>query len=256
LDKTFPKGLSDLISVQSNLKVFTVFVYCYENFTEILPSLTNLPKDLIKLELYGGKLSLPLSFIAKFANLRDLVLSFSVHIQDFDLLRHVTFPRLRTLKVNHDHPTHGHLIKFLENNGQEFKRDLSSEHQQLIKLDHSQVLSQIETLCTIFLHGEMETLKVIFDHCQQLESVKVWCCKYYFLNEPDLLQLVASHSPKMFRELKLYYAYEANSEVSPNDLDSFFKSWANRIPRKSFSLIIISSKLKVRKENVEMIGNH
>ena len=45
LDKTFPKGLSDLISVQSNLKVFTVFVYCYENFTEILPSLTNLPKD-------------------------------------------------------------------------------------------------------------------------------------------------------------------------------------------------------------------
>ena len=77
----------------------------------------------------------------------------------------------------------------------------------------------------------MALLKTLFDSCQYLEGIVTWF-------EKGLLDVVAKHSPKNFHELKLH-----DPELSPEDLESFFISWGNRISKKSISLIFISSNI-------------
>src|SRR5205807_2691046 len=82
--------------------------------------------------------------------------------------------------------------------------------------------------------NEIETLKVIFNSCRYLESIKVWCCGGDYLNEKELFDALVKYSPKNFYELKLSYSVE--SELFPEELESFFKSWSNRISQKPLSL--------------------
>ena len=58
----------------------------------------------------------------------------------------------------------------------------------------------------MFKKDELETLKMIFDGCQKLESMKFWCHdNERFLNKNEMFEVIAKHSPKAFHELKLYY---------------------------------------------------
>ena len=89
--------LSGLISVQRNLKHLIILVYynC-EYLAEIISSLTNLSNTLIKLDIdidLDIENHLPLSFISKFTNLQEFVLSFNYHDEYFKHLQHVTFPQ-------------------------------------------------------------------------------------------------------------------------------------------------------------------
>ncbi|RIA84601.1 hypothetical protein C1645_832026 [Glomus cerebriforme] len=103
----------------------------------------------------------------------------------------------------------------------------------------------------------MITLKIIFNSCQYLESIKIWCGKR-FLNEKEVLKTVVKYSPKNFYELKLYNV--SNSELLPKDLESFFISWKNRIPKKSFSLKIVKHRrcnsLELNEENMKIIEKY
>jgi len=95
----------------------------------------------------------------------------------------------------------------------------------------------LRNLFTIFRKDELETLKMILNNCQYLESIEVWCGNEY-LNEGKLFEFIAKHSPKNFFELKIYYVIYTKSETSQEELEDFFISWGNRTPLKPLSFII------------------
>src|SRR5438045_2743122 len=92
-EKVIANGLAELISAQKNLKYLEMSQHGNgEDLTFIIPSLTKHPNTLIKLDL--EKLNIPLSFIAKFTNLQELVLLLYYYFSfnDFKALQYVTFP--------------------------------------------------------------------------------------------------------------------------------------------------------------------
>ncbi|RIA84949.1 hypothetical protein C1645_879613 [Glomus cerebriforme] len=121
--KVISNGITDLISVQQNLK----YLYIMQSFEcislkDIIPTLTNLPNNLIKLDLYGRRHYIPLSFITKFTNLRELVLSFyNEAFRDFNKLQYVSFPNLKILRFEYEYPEIDILIQFLKINGNNLK---------------------------------------------------------------------------------------------------------------------------------------
>ena len=103
-------------------------------------------------------------------------------------------------------------------------------------------------MSTAFRNGEIETLKMIFDGCQRLERIGISYGANYF-NESELLEVIANHSPKKFHEIKLDQLVLSPKEISLNELEPIFKSWARRQSQKPLSLVIMdrSNKLKVKK---------
>jgi len=95
----------------------------------------------------------------------------------------------------------------------------------------------LKSLCNRLKYNEIEALKVIFNSCQQLETIGVWCGEHY-LNEVELLEVVVKYSPKNFYELKINYI--GHTELSPDELEPIFTGWANCRPQKSLSEEIIS----------------
>ena len=51
-----PDGVADIISIQRNLKYLSIFNYYSkgENLLKIIPSIANIPNNLIKLHIVGG----------------------------------------------------------------------------------------------------------------------------------------------------------------------------------------------------------
>ena len=101
-------------------------------------------------------------------------------------------------------------------------------------------------------------MKTIFNNCQYLESIQVWCTGN-FLNEKEMLDVVAKFSPKYFYELKIFN--DRPSELLSEDLESFFISWKSRIPKKSLDLIIIKFDYKdegldTNEENMKVIEKY
>ena len=105
--KVISNGLADLISVQQNLKHLHIIHYNCEHLTvDIINSLAKLPNTLIKLEIYGEKLYIPLSFISNLTRLQTMILSHDCWypFDDFVKLQHVTFSQLQVLKFQYEHP--------------------------------------------------------------------------------------------------------------------------------------------------------
>ncbi|RIA99725.1 hypothetical protein C1645_746535, partial [Glomus cerebriforme] len=249
-------GMTDLISGQQNLKYLQINErYDCEDLTDIIPLLLKLPNTLIKLELRDGY-HIPLSFISKLTNLKELVISIEydasedfIHpFNDFNELQYVTFSQLQILKFPFSCPRYEYLIKFLEINGKYLKEFHVSDHcDNSLNLSISKFCPNLKSLCTQFMNNEMETAKLIFNNCKQLEDIEIWCSDS-LLSEKILLNTVAEFSPKNLCELK--YVRNVIPELSPDDLESFFISWANRIPKKSLSLIIVNYYEHYDKEEV------
>ena len=140
-------------------------------------------------------------FIAKFINLQELVLSFdySINFEDFIKLQDVSFPQLRILKFPHQCLNNEYLTKFLENNGNNLKELYLGNANDSLNLAIVKFCSKLNSLYTIFYDNEMETLKLILNGCQELESIEVWGGGYY-LNEVKLLEVVIEYLPKKFYE--------------------------------------------------------
>src|ERR1051325_3231988 len=114
------RRIADLISVQQNLKYLCIIQYaCKYLTTDIINSLAKLPNTLIELNLYGGELYIPFSFIAKLTRLQKMRLSYENPnvFEDFITLQYVAFSQLRVLKFQYKSPRNELLVKFLEING-------------------------------------------------------------------------------------------------------------------------------------------
>src|SRR5262249_54740752 len=105
---------------------------------------------------------------------------------------------------------------------------------------------------------DYETLKMIFDNCQYLESLK------FSLNKKDTLKVIAEYSPKNFCELELklqgsyhYYSQDKLESLLPEELESFFISWKNRASQKLLSLTVVGrTDLVTGSENMKMIERY
>jgi len=77
------------------------------------------------------------------------------------------------------------------------------------------------------------------------------------LSEKEILEVIVKHSPKNLHELKLCYTHYMKSGL----LISFLTRWANRIPQKSLSLMILiptyeSSTLGLVDESMEVVEKY
>jgi hypothetical protein len=188
----------------------------------------NLPNTLIELNLYGEEPYIPLSFIARLTNLQKMILSFDnqSHFEEFKTLQYVNFSQLQDLKFECQYPRNELLIKFLENNGKnlrEFYVDNSTDNS--LNLAVAKFCPNLRKLFIGYEINdiELQTLKLILKNCQYLERIKIqWDDSY--LRENDLLH-----------ELRLSYTSNG-SDLLPEELESFFISWKDRIP---LSLILV-----------------
>jgi len=190
-----------------------------------------------KLSYYEDKYFMPLSFIAKFIHLRELVFSFSSTkgFKDFENLQHTTFSRLKILKLEYRSPKYEQLSKFLENNGKNLEELYIEEDHHLLRFAIPQFCPNLKFLYARFM--EDEGLQFVMNHCRRLEGVKVYC-SHGFLDEFDLLKTIVEDSPQSFREVKICYTSFPETELNPSDLEFFFTGWKNRVPRRSLSLVI------------------
>ncbi|PKK62316.1 hypothetical protein RhiirC2_855758 [Rhizophagus irregularis] len=191
--------LKELISSQNNLKKLSLSAF-EKSWADIIPAITKHSHTITKLQLYGGNEELPLSFISLFSNLQEFLFSF------FDGTGFEDFRMLQYIKFS---------------------------KLQVLKIPYQCPNPQYMMK---FLENNGKNLK----NCQYLVSIKIWCGKGYFsefLSEKEVLEIVAKYSPNNFCELKIYNI--SKSDLSPDDLESFFISWEERTPKKLLLIIII-----------------
>ncbi|PKC12324.1 hypothetical protein RhiirA5_411988 [Rhizophagus irregularis] len=273
LNITFEKvnsdGLSNLISVQKNLKCLGLkqqAQYRGDNkVNDIIPLLTSKHYDtLIKLNL-SGNYDVSLLFVAEFKNLQELELSFDYYdFEDFERLQYVTFPNLQILKIPFIFVSYELLITFLKNNGNNLREFYIGDGEgnysdNSLNLVIAKFCPKLRKLSTGFKNDEIETLQMILKSCIYLESIKIWCGGEY-LSEKEALESVVKYSHENLCEIILYHQYYTQSELLPDELESFFTNWIHRKP-KSISLIIIkdesfSFSLDTDEKNMEIIKRY
>jgi hypothetical protein len=205
-----------------------------------------------------------LSFIAKFTHLQELTLSFRYKVDlDFSTLQNAIFPQLQILKFQYEYPKHELLIKFLENNGNNLKEFYVKNNGNLLNLAIAEFCPNLRKISTRCETNELEALKKIFNSCQYLESIKIWVGNFdlNYLGENNLLETIAEYSPRNVNELILCYDFEAQLELLPEELESFFISWSNRVPQKLLSFIIVCNDFSVstlvdNDENMQVIEKY
>jgi hypothetical protein len=222
------------ISVQRNLKCFDLTLchdLTFNELTSIIPSLilTKLPNTLIKLKIRNLKrISFSLTFIANFLNMQELELLFinDECFGEFEKLQYAIFPQLlKVLRIPDFYPKNGLLITFLENNGKNLEEIYISDNvvrsDSSINLAISKFCSNLKKLSIGIKHNELETLKIIFNNCKNLESIKIWCGKDY-LSEKEALEAFAKYSQNIHELILSYQQYEVRSKLLPEELESFF----------------------------------
>ncbi|EXX75449.1 uncharacterized protein OCT59_005009 [Rhizophagus irregularis] len=242
-ERIISSGIADLISVQRNLKWFIIRL-CYDLTVDGLSIFSSLmskiPNTLIKLDVYGDN-HFSLSLIANLSNLQELKLSFDCdeYFVDFEKLQYVNFPHLQVLTIPDAYPKNGLLIKFLENNGKNLKEIYISETKGC---DDNSLNLAIAKFCPNLKKisvgiKKLETLKIIFHSCKNLESIKIWC-GWEFLSIKEALEAFAKYSQNTY-ELILFHEFTERFKLVPEELESAFMKWTDREPQKSFSLVVI-----------------
>ncbi|RIA84328.1 hypothetical protein C1645_832442 [Glomus cerebriforme] len=248
--KHFPSELKELISLQKNLKNLTLFIHDEEDWKNIISVLMKHSNTLRKLYLYSN-IYLPLSFLASFLNLQEIKLSFKLLFDSFEL-QHATFPKLKILKIPHICFRSEYIMTFLENNGKNLEVIYFPKHNNALSLTIAELCPNLRKLFIVFNENELDILRIIFDNCQYLESLKIWRGDNLFLRGKDLLEIIAFHSPKNFYELKIINDH-SNLGLFLEDLDTFFLNWKNRISKKQINLIIIDKHYYNRFNTIKLI---
>ncbi|RIA96290.1 hypothetical protein C1645_815608 [Glomus cerebriforme] len=255
-EKSIPIGLVDLINSQNNLKCFSLKrlpeygqydEYVSDVYTaEILPSLTNHSDTLKTLHLHGEVNYDSSSFITKFTNLQELDLSLEYeNAEYFKELQYHTFPHLKSLHFNC--PKVEILINFLKINGKTLNNFYVDKYDESLYFAIAKYCPNLKSLDIVVCEGE--SLKAIFTNCIQLESMYV---ELYYSGK-ELLEIVARYSPKNFHELN-FTSY--NTEILPDDYESFFTSWKDRVPLKSISFRISDVMSYSDEENEEIMEKY
>ncbi|GBB88833.1 hypothetical protein RclHR1_15440004 [Rhizophagus clarus] len=241
-----PIELVDFISAQKRLKCLNINVYHVR--TDLITLLMKkIPNTLTKFNLYGISHNIPLLFMNNFTDLQELHLELyhSRWFNNFEILQYTYFSKLQILKLKYALPKSELLIKFLEINGKNLREIYLCESGgyndnpvNLTNLAIAKFCPILRKLSTGIKSKELGTLKIIFDSCQQLESIKIWCGNL-FLNEKEALDTVVKYSKNIY-EIILFYQDDIKFGILPEELESFFISWTDRMSQKSLSLIIVS----------------
>ncbi|RIA83589.1 hypothetical protein C1645_880408 [Glomus cerebriforme] len=235
LEEVISDGLTDLISLQNNLKSISLHSWDRDGTGIITSSLAKSSLTLTKLKIEAYYT--PLSFISMFINLQELILSLESEdsFDDFNQLQYVIFPKLKILKLLCTISRVEMLIKFLETNGKNLMEfSVNYYHDNLLNLAIAEFCPNLKKLSIIFMKNELETLKLILNKCQYLENFNI--CGDRYLNSEEFLKILVKYLPKNFYEL------EINFYITYEGLEEFFINWKNRIPQKSLSLIITNYK--------------
>ncbi|PKC63261.1 hypothetical protein RhiirA1_464017 [Rhizophagus irregularis] len=246
-------GLTDLISVQQNLKNLQIFQSydCNDLTTDIITSFKKISNTVIILYIYGGEHYIPLSFISKFINLQEIIFTFynNEPFEDFNELQYIKFSKLQYLEFRDSYPRNELLINFLMNNGKNLKEFYIKHSNESINFAIIKYCPNLRKLFTGIKNNQLETLKMFFESLKHLEYIKI-CCKGYF-SEKILFDIIVKFSPRNFYELELRYSNNTNSLLLPSELESFLKNWENRESKKSLSLIIYDKNAYTFIENDE-----
>jgi len=245
------KELKRLICSQNRLKNLDLMVS--QNYlSEIIPVLTRHHYNtLTRLQIDFQIKDVTLSFISSFINLEELVIS-SLHPICRDL-QHMILPKLQVFKIlNHiyDSSTSEILIEFLENNGDHLVDLYLSHNNKSLNLSIIQNCSNLKKLFVTIPKGELDILINLFDNCQLLEILEIRC-DGDFINEKDMLEVVAKYSLENFYRLRILN--NEKSKLLPEELESFFMSWGKRIPLKPLTLI---KDLETNKEKINIIEKY
>jgi len=262
-DKFISNGINDLISLQHNIKCLS-FVQYYPDegesdedveWGEEIPSLIKHSDSLIKLKIRKGLCLTEISFITNFINLEELVLSIDyIYFEDFfGELQDVIFPRLRILKFPYACPKTEILTKFLENHGKNLI-EFYYGNDSLFNLTIAKLCPNLRSLCTRFDVDDIEALKIIFNSCQQLESLKLFDNSSYVLRSDENLKVLAKYSPKNFHELKLRCINILKIDLEV--FESFLIDWKSRTPQKPLSIIILNSEYFTDNEYLKIIEKY
>ncbi|RIA82964.1 hypothetical protein C1645_880782 [Glomus cerebriforme] len=262
-EQVISKGITELISAQKNLKYLTIIHYTDIDLKDIISSVTN-HNSLNKLCFYGISHYTSVPFITKFTNLQELELSF-VNSKNFEKLQYIQyaiFPLLQILNIKNFPLTYDILISFIENNGKNLKEfyvdNDYGRNDNSLNLAITKFCPNLRKLSVGFKNNELETLKLIFNDCQYLESIKIWCGGK-FLNEKVALDMFVNYSNKNTFEIILYHYYDMESKLLPKELESFFISWIDHVPQKSLSLIIVNDddkSLDANEDNLKIIEKY
>ncbi|CAB4387275.1 hypothetical protein GLOIN_2v1784405 [Rhizophagus irregularis DAOM 181602=DAOM 197198] len=155
---------------------------------------------------------------------------------------YVTFSQLQILKIQYSCSKYDSLIKFLEMNGKSLKEfyigDYAGDSDNSLNLAIANFCPNIRKLSTGFKNNELKTLKLVFNCCQFLESINIWCGGEFF-SEKEALEAILYYSNKNTCELVLYHLYNTRSKLLPEELESILSIWKNRVPIKPLSLMIV-----------------
>ncbi|GBC06235.1 hypothetical protein RclHR1_00670027 [Rhizophagus clarus] len=262
-EEIISNGLVDLISVQRNVKCLNMKLYDAITIISLTNIISKHSNTITKLCVSGNRQLIPLSFITNFSNLQELKLSSDC--LDFEKLQYTIFPQLQVLKIEERILSVELLEKFLKNNGKNLKEICIGDHLLIcsnnsLNLAIAKFCPKLRKLSTGIKNNELETLKIIFNNCKNLESIKIWCGSNY-LSEREALEAVTKYSQNIY-ELILYQLNgPVHFELLPEELESFFISWTNRKSQKSLSLIIIKNNFNVNGldknyENIKIINKY
>ncbi|RIA92328.1 hypothetical protein C1645_820840 [Glomus cerebriforme] len=239
-----PNELKELISLQNNLKDLKITAAYRGDWKDIIPSLTKHSNTLTKLHLNNVFTdNLSVSFIALFSNLQVIKFSYTTRnfgekqFSDFEKLQNVNFPKLQYFSIPYHFTKPEYVMKFLENNGKKLKKFVTTEEDYALNLSTAKFCPNLKNLSITIRCDELDTLRIILNSCQYLESIKIRRGVSY-LSYKEILETIAIHSPENFCKLEMYNDLLSNSKLLPEDLESFFISWKNRPSKKSFTLLI------------------
>ncbi|CAG8563568.1 4842_t:CDS:2 [Funneliformis caledonium] len=242
-------GLTELISVQKDLKYLDLYLdYIYDDSIESeLDDYYYSYSDESDLDYCDKHLDERQS-LAKIPNALTK-LHIKKRIKRFKNLQHVILPQLQILTFEYKCPKVGYLINFLEINGKNLKKlDLGKNYSfnNSLNLAIANFCTNLKTLRFTYSNtnlNNLDSLKVIFKGCEQLESLDFLCgndCEDYIM-EREFLEMVVEFSPKKFHELKLEMGSYVDIETAFQwGLKTIFKRWANRVPCIPLSLTIIT----------------
>ncbi|CAB4381694.1 unnamed protein product [Rhizophagus irregularis] len=200
LNELISNGLADLISSLQNLRHLKVYQHKYGvDLTDINTLISKFPNSLITFSIYRGmecffKAVIPLSFIARFTNLQELVFIFSSNesYEGFNKLQYVVFPQLQNLKFYVECPENELLIKFLENNGKNLKEFYVKSNDNSLNLAIVKFCPNLRNLTIRIEDNELEILETILISCKYLESIRIFGYKYY--NKKGLTEIIMKYS--------------------------------------------------------------
>ncbi|RIA80805.1 hypothetical protein C1645_838036, partial [Glomus cerebriforme] len=227
-DSKISNELKELISLQDNLKNLRLSAI-NSDWTDIIPSLTKHSNTLTKLHLDSkSNHDLLVSWISLFSNLQEIKFTYikqiasEVQLKDFEKFQYAIFHKLQYLRIPMYCIKLEHVKKFLENNGKNLREFYIKKGDFALNLSIAKFCPNLKKLSIIYIrnYSELNTLITIFNSCQHLESIRIWC------EVKDVLETVTKHSPKNLCKLKI-----CNSSYLPENLESFFISWKSQISR-------------------------